>query len=516
MTTGRRLSARQAEPARSPHRDPDRRPAPWSATRSSTAVGGPAGDLLRLHRAAGNAAVAGLIEQARGPEPGRPMTIQAKLRLGRHDDPAERDADATAQRVLRKTGACCSSCAAGKACDGERPSTRRGSAGNGAGLPVPPDIAPRIERMQRGGLPLPASVRAEMEPRFGHDFSHVRIHRDGAAAGVARALDARAYTVGHHIAFGTGEYAPGTARGDFLLAHELAHVSSQDAAHPFGKAEAVVRRQVIGPHGTVSSSDPRAPKPPNAKDCGRPSHCPSTFCTPYPTVAMAIEQRAKSLPVLLAGIALAVDSRVVPLWRTHLNGGSPPQDLSSKFAADFAASPTTTETVNFLNQAIRLKVQAAPPSFPPGGDTVIVKLSDLIPTEIAAINTPGNANEMNFTYVGDIAGNLAGGIGKNQNACQSGKQPSPFNDERLVDGHATITRLPSGKLSIQPAYHFTVKDTIDLCPGNCGTAQEQLATVPISRFEATGISGDVPFTIDFHPTAPVIEVAPLPVLKPMP
>ncbi len=49
----------------------------------------------------------------------------------------------------------------------------------------------------------------------------------------------------------------------------------------------------------------------------------------------------------------------------------------------------------------------------------------------------------------------------------------------------------------EPSIVFTVKDTIDLCPADCGTSLEQIATVPISQFEATGISGDVPFTVEF-------------------
>ncbi|WP_297157680.1 DUF4157 domain-containing protein, partial [Thermogemmatispora sp.] len=58
------------------------------------------------------------------------------------------------------------------------------------------------------GEPLPEAVRAYMEPRFGHDFSQVRIHADAEAAQAARALNARAYTVGQDIFFGQGEYAP--------------------------------------------------------------------------------------------------------------------------------------------------------------------------------------------------------------------------------------------------------------------------------------------------------------------
>ena len=66
-----------------------------------------------------------------------------------------------------------------------------------------------------------------MEPRFGHDFSEVRVHSDARAAESARAVNALAYTVGPDVVFGAGEYAPGTIAGRRLLAHELTHVVQQ-------------------------------------------------------------------------------------------------------------------------------------------------------------------------------------------------------------------------------------------------------------------------------------------------
>jgi hypothetical protein len=75
--------------------------------------------------------------------------------------------------------------------------------------------------------PLDGETRAYMEPRFGHDFSRVRIHADAQAAEEARALNARAYTVGQEIFFGQGEYASQSAEGRWLLAHELTHVVQQ-------------------------------------------------------------------------------------------------------------------------------------------------------------------------------------------------------------------------------------------------------------------------------------------------
>lgn len=66
-----------------------------------------------------------------------------------------------------------------------------------------------------------------MEPRFGRDLGHVRVHEDERAAESARAVDALAYTVGSNIVFGRGQYAPETQTGRRLLAHELTHVEQQ-------------------------------------------------------------------------------------------------------------------------------------------------------------------------------------------------------------------------------------------------------------------------------------------------
>lgn len=77
------------------------------------------------------------------------------------------------------------------------------------------------------GQPLDPDTKEFMESRFGHDFSGVRIHTDEKAAESARAVNARAYTVGRDVAFGAGQYTPGTMRGKHLLSHELTHVVQQ-------------------------------------------------------------------------------------------------------------------------------------------------------------------------------------------------------------------------------------------------------------------------------------------------
>ena len=78
-----------------------------------------------------------------------------------------------------------------------------------------------------------------MEPRFKHDFNHVRVHTDAKASDAASAIGARAFTAGRDIVFGAGEFAPQNDAGRRLLSHELAHVVQQ--AGP--TADGVILRQ---------------------------------------------------------------------------------------------------------------------------------------------------------------------------------------------------------------------------------------------------------------------------------
>ncbi len=90
-------------------------------------------------------------------------------------------------------------------------------------------LAPPIVREVLGspGVPLDHATRRLMEPRLGYDFSRVRVHTGTTAARSATSVDARAFVVGRHVVFGEGQYAPESAAGKALLAHELAHVAQQ-------------------------------------------------------------------------------------------------------------------------------------------------------------------------------------------------------------------------------------------------------------------------------------------------
>jgi hypothetical protein len=114
-------------------------------------------------------------------------------------------------------------------CRKKKPLLQRAAAG-----PSPETVPPIVHQVLRSpGQPLDAVTRAFMEPRFGHDFSRVRVHTDARAAESARAVNALAYTVGKDIVFGKDRYSPGTCPGRRILAHELTHSLQQDSSSSY-------------------------------------------------------------------------------------------------------------------------------------------------------------------------------------------------------------------------------------------------------------------------------------------
>lgn len=120
------------------------------------------------------------------------------------------------------SGGMCAECAANQKDD-----SLQAKETPGANPAVSAKTEASIRGMQGGGQPLDAETRAFMEPRFGHDFSQVRVHADSHAGATAQSVSARAFTVGPDIAFAPGEYQPGSTSGKQLLAHELTHVIQQ-------------------------------------------------------------------------------------------------------------------------------------------------------------------------------------------------------------------------------------------------------------------------------------------------
>ncbi len=174
--------------------------------------------------------------------PKSPTNAQAKLMVSPPGAICEQEADRISEQVMRMPdpqdvspqngdGKLQRKCSACEKEDEEKHDKLERMESSGASGPTP-TVAPAIvhDVLSSPGQPLDAGTRAFFEPRFGHDFGHVRIHADWLAEESARAVDAQAYTVKHHVVFGPSQYSPCTLPGRRLLAHELTHVMQQAAA----------------------------------------------------------------------------------------------------------------------------------------------------------------------------------------------------------------------------------------------------------------------------------------------
>jgi hypothetical protein len=147
--------------------------------------------------------------------------LQAKLTIGASNDPLEQEADRVAEQAMAAP--------ANSAATAARPQIQRFS-GQAKG---PIDTAPTsVDRVLASpGRPLEPALRQDMEQRFGHDFSRVRIHSGEVAEQSARKVNAKAYTVGNNVVFGSDQFAPASHEGRRLIAHELTHVLQQSGEH---------------------------------------------------------------------------------------------------------------------------------------------------------------------------------------------------------------------------------------------------------------------------------------------
>jgi Domain of unknown function (DUF4157) len=148
------------------------------------------------------------------------LPIQRKLAVSEPGDIYEQEADRIADQVMAAPSH--------RAANGAPLYIQRFSEqSNGHRVAAPASVD---QALASPGTPLELKLRQNMEQRFGHDFSRVRVHSGAAAGQSTRAVNAAAYTVGGHIVFGAGQYAPGTTAGRRLLAHELTHVVQQESA----------------------------------------------------------------------------------------------------------------------------------------------------------------------------------------------------------------------------------------------------------------------------------------------
>ncbi|MDB5069144.1 MAG: hypothetical protein JWM87_255 [Candidatus Eremiobacteraeota bacterium] len=194
---------------------------------------------------------------------------------------------------MQRKCACSGTSSACEGCGKDEPALHRRAVD---GARASQAVTPGVQRvLNSAGRPLDASVRSAMQPHFGHDFSRVSVHTDERAAESAASVGALAYTVGRHVVFGAGQFAPATTAGRRLLAHELAHVVQQSSSPSFGlqrqpaspgagddelerEADTVADRVVVAGNdeGTpAEKTDEKQPKP--EKPAHRANSCTRTI-----------------------------------------------------------------------------------------------------------------------------------------------------------------------------------------------------------------------------------------------
>jgi hypothetical protein len=145
------------------------------------------------------------------------LALQTKLKVNEPGDSYEQEADRIADQVMgmpRQGGV------SGAPLRIQRLAVR--SPGRMEAAPASVEQA-----LADTGRPLELTLKQDMEQRFGHDFSRVRVHSGAAAEQSARDVNAQAYSRGQDIVFGAGRFIPGTHEGRRLIAHELTHVVQQ-------------------------------------------------------------------------------------------------------------------------------------------------------------------------------------------------------------------------------------------------------------------------------------------------
>jgi len=210
---------------------------------------------------------------------------KSNLTVSQPNDPAEREADAIADKItMMKEPAeaiepfARTDSASGATERSDEASEEKGKAIRRKPLPsnasIPPQTPAHVQSViGSGGNPLDGQTRNFFEPRLGCDLRSVRIHIGNAAAESARALQARAYTLGNNIVFGHGEFKPDLEGGKHLLAHELAHVGQQS-----GSTKSIQRQTEGLPASSLIPSLSAAPF--GNQDCLLEHSCSVSAATP--------------------------------------------------------------------------------------------------------------------------------------------------------------------------------------------------------------------------------------------
>ena len=183
--------------------------------------------------------------------------IQPKLKIGQPNDKFEQEADHVADQVMRMENKNSSHSVVNKKQDANQIQRKCADCEKEEeeNLQMKQDTSQSFNATElqtdnikpgKNGMPLPTETRMDFESRFGHDFSKVRVHHDSESVDSAKAISAKAFTLGNNIVFGSGQFNPNNFDGKKLLAHELTHVIQQGKATSFGSNGHAASHQTQG------------------------------------------------------------------------------------------------------------------------------------------------------------------------------------------------------------------------------------------------------------------------------
>jgi len=517
--------------------------------------------IKRLQRTVGNRVLNSLL---------RSRTIQPKLNVSHPDDASEHEADRVADQVMRMpdlmSGQVCSGCdeklqrqprltlsrapaqisRACSKCEEKLPEElKEGSAvqakSESDNPPTPSSSLESYLSSRHGaGQRLPDSTLAYFEPRFGRDFSDVRVHTDSRANQAASEINARAFTAGSDVFFASGQYQPGSQFGNHLLAHELSHVVQQASAIQTVNAAPGLQRQA-GPAETDEEESetsvwdtladltmgvnpleslafrllPRLPRLPPP-------------CHPATSRAMASVLHTYVTNTYIPYSLGMFGPQTASLWSEYLDtslgmprparGFRGPGEIVDGFTTHHKSDESEREIVDASIIALR---GPAFSQIPRSGTTRVVPVTSLVPAATLRTRINSGTDPMGLDYdtpATTIPGNIAGGIGSGGPPGATSADP----DTRGVVGSIELSVDPAGvTLTVTPLLTFLVHDTVDFCPGALGGIAARFETVPMSILEATEgrfgtvFAADVPFDVQY-PGPGNARSIPVPVTPPTP
>lgn len=201
------------------------------------------------------------------------------------------------------------------------------------------------------GAPLPRITLGKMQRAFGADFSAVRVHEDD----LPRAMGALAYAQGNDLHFVPGAYRPGTADGDRLIGHELAHVVQQQHGRVATRAAGVVDEPALESEADSLGDRAGAPAESFSDEDADPSEPQRLLAQPLTPLAGPIDVALLQAVIDsypsggVAGINETSDygKAVVAVWN-YCNDNLPPQDAVQQYGASAVESELKRRTIGLL------------------------------------------------------------------------------------------------------------------------------------------------------------------------